>query len=353
MAQGIQLAGGYGAGGVRDALVDLIAQRMAQQKFDEQRAARMEEDRLAREAMAQRAGEIDYRRQRDTVEDQTRARERVEDLGERQRQFGIIRSEQDAAAQERAFEREMSVKDKAAAREERAKERKEDREFTASENAKTRAAQAARANAGTGELVKVVGPNGKSIWIEKAKAPGMEAGEPARSITGQERTTLGFFNRMLEAEKNARAVEDKIGGKDLAAMEYAPSAMENWLLSKEGQAYLQAQRMFTEARLRKESGAGIPASEYAADRKTNFRIANDAADVLKNKRAGRLTTMRGIGNAAGKALQEYYGEGVTLDDLLKEFAEQPPGGAAPQVGDVKTFPNGRKGVFDGKGWVAQ
>lgn len=344
MPQGIQLAGGFGAAGVRDALVDLIAQKRAEQEF----AALQEERRLARDRQmmldARAADETSYRRGRDTAEDQTRARERAEDLGERQRQFGIIRSEQDAAAQERAFEREMATKDKAAAREERARERKEDRAFTASENAKSRAASAARVDANE-RLVKVVGPQGKAIWVRESQAVGMPAGEPVRSITGQERGTLGFFNRMLEAEKNARGVEEKLGEKDLAAMQYAPGALENWLLSKEGQSYLQAQRMFTEARLRKESGAGIPMSEYEADRKTNFRMPNEKA--LANKRAGRLALLRSIGNAAGPALQEYYGEGASLDSLLSEFADKqagatpgagapPPGGEIELVYDPKT-----------------
>jgi len=341
MPQGIQLAGGFGAGGVKDALVDLIAQRMAAQKFEEAKAARVEQDRIAREQLAQRAGEIDYRRQRDVVEDTTRARERGEDMAESSRRFGIERSEYDTAAQERQFNREQEGKTRSQEKADRAKERAEDRAFDASERAKDRAASAARAAASGGNepLVKAVGKDGKARWVTRSEAVGMEAGEPARSITGQERTTLGFFNRMLEAEKHARAVEDKVGEKDLIAAERAPAILENWLQSKEGQAYLQAQRMFTEARLRKESGAGIPASEYESDRKTNFRTAGDKGDVLKNKRASRLTTMRGIGNAAGRALQEYYGEGATLDDLLWEF-DDAPAVAAPLPGAAPGAPAG-------------
>ena len=32
--------------------------------------------------------------------------------------------------------------------------------------------------------------------------------------------------------------------------------------------------------------------------------------------------MRGIGNASGRALGEYYGEGTTLESRLKDFEEQ-------------------------------
>ena len=151
----------------------------------------------------------------------------------------------------------------------------------------------------------------------------------SRPSLGAERNTLNFFNRMLEAERNARGAEDALGGRDLAAQQYAPGWLENWLQSDAGQRYTQAQRAFTEARLRKESGAAIPASEFETDRKTNFRIAGDQPGTLKNKRSMRLQTMRGIGNAAGRALQEYYGEGTTLDDLLKEFADEAAAGPTP------------------------
>jgi hypothetical protein len=143
----------------------------------------------------------------------------------------------------------------------------------------------------------------------------------ARPSLGAERSTLGYFNRMLEAERNARRVEDKLGGGDLAAQQYAPGWLENWLQSDEGQQYTQAQRMFTEARLRKESGAAIPQNEFDTDRKTNFRIAGDTPELVKQKRAARITTMRGLGNAAGRALPEFYGEGKSVDELLKEFEE--------------------------------
>lgn len=156
-----------------------------------------------------------------------------------------------------------------------------------------------------------------------------------KPVTPAERQTLAYFQRMLQAEKNARAVEDKLGGTDLAAQQYAPGWLENWLQSEEGQQYSQAQRQYTEARLRKESGAAIPPQEFDSDRKTNFRIAGDMPDVLPQKRNSRLQTIRGTGNAAGRAIEEYYGEGVTLDDLLKEFADG--GGLVPMVA-----PDGRK-----------
>lgn len=161
----------------------------------------------------------------------------------------------------------------------------------------------------------------------------------ARPSLGAERNTLNYFNRMLEAERNARKVEDQIGNRDTLVGELpgVPGFLENWLKSPAGQQYTQAQRMFTEARLRKESGAAIPENEFANDRRMNFRVSNDDPETMKQKRAARLATMRGIGNASGNALREYYGDDATLDSLLKEFEE-----AGGSSGTVKMrAPNGQ------------
>jgi len=62
---------------------------------------------------------------------------------------------------------------------------------------------------------------------------------------------------------------------------------------------------------------------------------------------------RARGTAAGKA--DAAGGGGILSALGGVFggAKPVPAGAAPKVGDTKTFPNGKVGVFDGSGWVQQ
>jgi hypothetical protein len=77
MAQGIGLAGGFGAGGVRDALVDLIAQKMAERDFLEKQRQAGNAETLARETLGQRKTEAN-------MED---ARAKA-GLRENQRQFG-------------------------------------------------------------------------------------------------------------------------------------------------------------------------------------------------------------------------------------------------------------------------
>jgi hypothetical protein len=81
MAQGIQLAGGYGAGGVRDALVDLIAQRMAQQDLAERQRARMASETQQRSELDQRRAEMNTRAERESAELAFNQKAHGEELG--------------------------------------------------------------------------------------------------------------------------------------------------------------------------------------------------------------------------------------------------------------------------------
>jgi hypothetical protein len=189
-------------------------------------------------------------------------------------------------------------------------------------------------------LVQVMDASGRPIWVRESQAEGQPATQAARAVTGQERKALGFFQRMLEGERNARAVESKIGPQDFAA-ELAPGeTLENFFRSPEGQQYVQAQKTYTEGRLRKESGAAIAKDEYTKDRDINFRRPGDDDKTLKQKRSSRITTLRGAANEAGKALQEFYGPDATIDSLLAEFAEKEAenvadGGGWTEVNGVK------------------
>ena len=144
---------------------------------------------------------------------------------------------------------------------------------------------------------------------------------------------------------NQSAVEDlrQVGyalltPAELAMMEYGPNFTGNILLSQNAQKYRNAQRTYTEARLRKESGAAVLPDEYEKDRTTNFRTSNEKA--LDQKRRQRTETLRGLGNASAQALQELFGEGVTVDDLLKEFADAGTGVPQPKSGTGAKDPLG-------------
>jgi hypothetical protein len=193
--------------------------------------------------------------------------------------------------------------------------------------------------------------NGLEVYTDNVQ-PGDKqlSGRQTRPVTGSERKVLGFFQRMLEAERNARSVEGDVSGRDFAAEWLPGSVLENFAKSEAGQKYTQAQRTFTEGRLRKESGAAIPQGEYDTDRDTNFRRPGDTAESVKQKRSSRVKLLRGAANEAGRALQEFYGEDATIDALLSEFNEPADTSTGPAPGTRRTI-NGQLAEWDGTGWL--
>jgi len=134
MAKGIQLAGGYAAGGARDALVDLLAQRFAQQKFEEVKAARLEQDRLAREQMAQTDALARARLTQDQQQfGETLGLNRAK-LGEDTRQFEVRTGED-----RRQFDTGLKFQEGESTREQRNKDREYEKDV--SEGAANRKAQ--------------------------------------------------------------------------------------------------------------------------------------------------------------------------------------------------------------------
>jgi hypothetical protein len=164
--------------------------------------------------------------------------------------------------------------------------------------------------------VAVMGPEGKPVYVTREQALGQQpaTGMTARPPTGEERKTLAFFNRAREAvetlttaPEGQSSLEQRIAGQSTVGQyrgKYAP----NILQTEDQQRYTQAQRAFTEARLRKESGAAIPEHEYENDRRTYFAQPGDGAAVVAQKQRARATVLAGLKAGAGKAYEEYYGE---------------------------------------------
>lgn len=155
-------------------------------------------------------------------------------------------------------------------------------------------------------LVQIEGPEGKAIWVRESDAVGKPAAQAARAVTGQERQTLAFFNRAKEADELANQVEDAIAQAGLVSQfqqQYAPNIAQ----TRDQQRYRQAQRAFTEARLRKESGAAIPISEYENDARTYFAQPGDSPEVRAQKRTARQTVLNGLKFSSGRAYDEFYG----------------------------------------------
>ena len=97
--------------------------------------------------------------------------------------------------------------------------------------------------------------------------------------------------------------------------QYAPNVFQ----TRDQQRYRQAQRTFTEARLRKESGAAIPLAEYENDSRTYFAQPGDTPQVRTQKRQARQTVLNGLKFAAGRAYDEFYGSSSSGQSPMKRF----------------------------------
>lgn len=163
-------------------------------------------------------------------------------------------------------------------------------------------------------LVQVEGPDGRATWVREGQAVGKPAAQAARAVTGAERGVLAYYNRAKDAEAtisapdpSGRTLEDRVAKGGIGTqlgLQYAP----NMLQTGDQQAYRQAQRAFTEARLRKESGAAIPTSEYENDAKTYFAQPGDKPEIIEQKRRKRQTVLEGLKFSSGRAYDEFYGE---------------------------------------------
>lgn len=198
----------------------------------------------------------------------------------------------------------------------------------AAETGRHNRATEAQARSGAAEpLVPIIGPDGKPVLVRRSQAEGKtpaSGAAAAKPSTGAERTALGFFNRAKQADGDLEQIEDKIakmGIADQARLKYA----HNTLQSQTGQSYNQAQRAFTEARLRKDSGAAIPETEFENDRLTYFVQPGDSTDTIAQKRRARNTVLASMGFAAGKAMGEFYGDDEA-GTLISDYKAKAAGG---------------------------
>ncbi len=177
-------------------------------------------------------------------------------------------------------------------------------------------------------------------------AQNVQATKPSseKSLTEAQSNAFTFANRMSEAD----AVINEIGGKYSPMALRASRAVEgvpglgiaaNYRLSPNDQRMEQAKRDFTNAVLRKESGAAISASEFDNADRQYFPQPGDSAQVIEQKRRNRKTAIDGISEAAGPAKSK-IGGGARPPVLVSSEAEW----NALKPGTAYTMPDGRKGV---------
>lgn len=156
-------------------------------------------------------------------------------------------------------------------------------------------------------------PQNKQFFVNKSLTPSQASSGGSGSSggtlkeTASEKNALGFYLRGKDAIDTISTIEDDIKAKGLAGqvrLEFAP----NFLQSQENQVYRQLQRQFTEARLRKESGAAIPPAEYESDAKTYFAQPGDTNETLARKEQARSVVLESLRIGAGNAYKNYVGD---------------------------------------------
>lgn len=189
-----------------------------------------------------------------------------------------------------------------------------------------------------GPLETIIGPNGKPIRVPREQAIGKEtvAGQEKPS-SGVQKRVLNFFNRAQQADEELEKLEDQLQSTGVAGqtwMKYAP----NFVQTQTGQSYNAAQRAFTEARLRKDSGAAIPPQEFENDRRTYFAQPGDTKETLEQKRRARAAMLASLGFESGQALGEFVGnpdEAKAIVDSYKARAAGTAPNTATKSGGIK------------------
>ena len=186
-------------------------------------------------------------------------------------------------------------------------------------------------------------PSAKTDIAAELSARGFKFQTKAESkpATGAQNKVLGFFNRAKQASDDLEQVEDQIAAMGLLGQARDAMAPADFLKSNVGRQYGQSQRAFTEARLRKDSGAAIPAEEFANDRRTYFVVPGDDAVTIENKRRARYALLASMGFESGPALAGFYGE--EAEPMIEDYRARskrkaagsgapPPAGAADPLG---------------------
>lgn len=167
--------------------------------------------------------------------------------------------------------------------------------------------------------------------------------------TGAQQRTFGFFNRAKQASEELEKLEDtvsKMGAVAQTRMAVGANTpwIGNFLQSQTGQAYTAAQRAFTEARLRKDSGAAIPEQEFTNDRRTYFTQPGDSAATIAQKKRARAAILASLAFESGPAVAQFYGD--EAEGLLDTYKRDMNGGGASKASAAVIAVLASKGAGD-------
>ena len=153
-----------------------------------------------------------------------------------------------------------------------------------------------------------------------------------RPLTEAESKAYSFLKRMENGEKVVTSLADKMAGKGTAAQvfqKYAPNVVQ----TEENQSFDVGRRLWTEAYLRRDSGAAISPKEYDDVAKAYFPQPGDTVAVLKQKAESRKVAMDALEKEAGRALRKFDAPGSAggADPNIEQLKKQFPGATITRV----------------------
>jgi hypothetical protein len=289
-------AGAYGAGGAAQALEQIVARQFLERKQAEIERAQRVQEAQAQAEMAQRAeqsrqglalqyanlaadrderyqdrtqrvGDTNAQMQRQTLQDQIRAKERTEDFTSRSAE----------REDEQAF---------------RAEERKGRESFE-----RLMASRVGGGAQASEPLVAIKDPvTGQPTLVPRSQASGKApASTRDQALTEGQSNAAGFADRMAFNEQHIQPFEGEAASRWTQVRNMLPREAQ----SGQAQAYSSAKKNWIAAQLRKESGAAISQGEYDEADKQYFPQPGDGAEVIKQKRELRKLAAESMRRSSG------------------------------------------------------
>lgn len=174
-----------------------------------------------------------------------------------------------------------------------------------------------------------ISPDG-TMMIEEG-VPVSGGGQPKLTVDAAKNT--GFLVRTRESNKILNDLEAQGTRFGQQNLDKAPLGLGNYARDSEFQQFDQARRDFVNAILRRESGAVISDQEFENANQQYFPVPGDSPEVIKQKRANRVSAIRGIELGSG--------EGAAFVDAQDAAAAETQAPAAeafdPKTPDFSTF----------------
>jgi len=147
--------------------------------------------------------------------------------------------------------------------------------------------------------------------------------------TADEKVSTGYYNRMIEDEKNI----EKLGDFDSTGYWERFKGITNIGASPELQQYRQAADDWIRAKLRRESGAVIAEEEMEKEYEVYFPQIGDSQAVMDQKKAGRQKAVAAMKIAGGMELKKYLKNGGEITPTGKTATNPQTGAKLREMSD--------------------